>query len=334
MISTNELIAKFQTKAFKCKSLFQLEIDVTSECNCNCPFCFQGEHKKSEKALSLDDYNRLFFDLRNKGVFYIGFSGGEPFLNPDFMNILKLAKNYNFRVSFVSNGHFITKSQIDEMADLYIDSMNISFHSVNANKYKTIFGIANDDYYRTALMNIEYMLKKNLNVGIDVTITKNNISEIPKIYDFFSAKGIKPNKISFNTLLNGKKDVTSLRPSVRQLAKYKKYIYHADDNSSNRTLHCSAGAITCCIDSLGNVYPCTFIHISAGNILERSIEDIWDNAPVFKFFRSFSDDAFKKCHHCEIKEKCNVCFATNLNDTGNPFEASDYYCLVKKGLLL
>ena len=69
MVSTNELITHFQTKAFERKSLFQVEIDVTSECNCNCPFCFQGEHKKSEKVLSLDDYDRLFFDLRKMGVF-------------------------------------------------------------------------------------------------------------------------------------------------------------------------------------------------------------------------------------------------------------------------
>lgn len=330
MVSTNELITHFQTKAFERKSLFQVEIDVTSECNCNCPFCFQGEHKKSEKVLSLDDYDRLFFDLRKMGVFYIGFSGGEPFMNPDFLKILKLAKKYNFRVSFFSNGHFISKTQVDEIINLYIDSVNISFHSVKINVYKKLFGIENYEYYQKALMNIEYMLKRNVNVGIDVTVTNENVNEIPEIYDYFIAMGIKPNKISFNTLLNGKKDVTRLRPSVQHLTRYKEYIHHSDDNSFNRTLHCSAGVITCCIDCLGNVYPCTFIDISAGNILEKSIVEIWNNAPIFKWFRSFSDDDFKKCSCCEKKNQCNVCYATNMNDTGNPFEPSDYYCLVKR----
>lgn len=78
----------FKKLAYEKQALFSIEIDVTSKCNADCIFCFQGSHNSIIDSLTKEKIIELLDDLRNMGTYYIGFSGGEPFLRKDFIDIL------------------------------------------------------------------------------------------------------------------------------------------------------------------------------------------------------------------------------------------------------
>lgn len=92
-----ELYNYMQNKAKKTNELFQVEIDVTSRCNACCPFCFQGEHLAQDDELSFDSMIVLLDKLREMGTYYIGFSGGEPFIREDLNHKLRPTKRYLHR---------------------------------------------------------------------------------------------------------------------------------------------------------------------------------------------------------------------------------------------
>ncbi|MBQ6160718.1 MAG: radical SAM protein [Oscillospiraceae bacterium] len=321
----------FQNKARENDALFQVEIDVTNQCNANCPFCFQGDHRTcADGELSLQQMIQLLDELREMGTFYIGFSGGEPFARKDFLEILREAKKRHFRVSLITNAMLLTKEKIDALADMNIDHINVSFHSVVLETYLKCFGIQEKNCYYKALENIQYMLQKNLSVGIAITVTKYNVEDIPATTKFFTDLGVKERDFGYNLLAKGRREINDLVPSKEQIAKNNAILTKSVDPQREESLICTAGTISCSIDAYGNVYPCTFFNTPAGNIHETPFQNIWKQSHLFKLIRSFQDSMFEKCSSCEIKKYCHICLVSNMNETGNVFKPSDIYCISRK----
>jgi radical SAM protein len=71
------------------------------------------------------------------------------------------------------------------------------------------------------------------------------------------------------------------------------------------------------VSHMGNVYPSGFLPIHAGNIREKSLSDIYRNAPIFKALRNTSR-LEGKCGACEFKEICGGSRARAYALTGDP----------------
>jgi radical SAM protein with 4Fe4S-binding SPASM domain len=81
----------------------------------------------------------------------------------------------------------------------------------------------------------------------------------------------------------------------------------------------------------GDVWPCAFIPISAGNLLVKSALDIWRNSPIFRALR---DRRSLKgyCATCKYREICGGCRARALAYTGDLFAPDPMCPLVKEEL--
>lgn len=71
------------------------------------------------------------------------------------------------------------------------------------------------------------------------------------------------------------------------------------------------------VSHMGNVYPSGFLPIHAGNIREKSLADIYQNAPIFKALRD-TGRLEGKCGACEYKEICGGSRARAYAVTGDP----------------
>lgn len=319
----------FRKLALKNNSLFAVEFDVTPMCNADCCFCYQGNHSNSncKNALSLNEYINIFRDLKNLGTYSLGFSGGEPFCRKDFTEILSVAKKTGFRISFITNAQLISTNQLNELSKIKPESINVSFHSLDSSIYNKIFGVNNSRYYETALKNIKEMLRLGLNVGIAITVTKYNIDESEQLIHFFTSLGIPKERISFNMLLKGSRNIDNLRPSYEQIYRNRKYLNHKHEYNG---FICSAGRISCSINHQGQVYPCTFFNTPVGNVRHEKIQDIWCNSHFLKIIRNFNESYYPKCIECENNKSCQICMVTNLNETGNIFIPSNEHCKSRK----
>jgi radical SAM protein len=71
------------------------------------------------------------------------------------------------------------------------------------------------------------------------------------------------------------------------------------------------------VSHVGNVYPSGFLPIHAGNIRETPLQEIYQNAPIFKSLRDTSK-LEGKCGACEYKEICGGSRARAYAVTGDP----------------
>ena len=109
----------------KIRSPLSVSIFLTEKCNQKCKFCYTdskivGEHIPTKKAKIIVE------KCAEAEVFDINFTGGEPTLHPDFVDIVKYAKDYDFTVGFTSNGQFNPK--IAKEIAKYVDAATISIH--------------------------------------------------------------------------------------------------------------------------------------------------------------------------------------------------------------
>ena len=96
-----------------------LIIEVSNSCNLKCSFCCQAPEVNRGKGIDLprNVLDRVLDEAQEIGVFKIHFIGGEPLCRRDFSDILSLASQKGFFVSFTTNGILIDKF-VDDLQQL------------------------------------------------------------------------------------------------------------------------------------------------------------------------------------------------------------------------
>lgn len=87
---------------------------------------------------------------------------------------------------------------------------------------------------------------------------------------------------------------------------------------------CIAAQSICFINSEGDVLPCSYFPMAAGNVFEQNLKDIWENSKLFKDLRNFKDYE-GKCGVCKYLGVCGGCRARAYAVTGS-YMAEEPFC--------
>ncbi|WP_343004096.1 radical SAM protein [Clostridium sp. 2218st1_F5_2218SCRN_220325] len=144
-----------------------LNISLTNICDLNCTYCMPyndvATYNKG-RYLSVDDYKFIIKSMSELGIRKIEFTGGEPLLNPNLVDLIYYAKNYcNIEeVSLTTNGIKFSEQGL-KLKNAGLDKVNIQINSLKEYKYESL----------TRGGNLGLVLKSfstALNLGIETTI--------------------------------------------------------------------------------------------------------------------------------------------------------------------
>ena len=88
------------------------------------------------------------------------------------------------------------------------------------------------------------------------------------------------------------------------------------DGMAAMTKGCLAGSAVCFVSYKGDVMPCGYFPVPAGNIRKQSIKEIWETSELFDELRN-PDILDGKCGACEYRMVCGGCRARALGETGD-----------------
>jgi 12,18-didecarboxysiroheme deacetylase len=155
--------------------------NVTRACNLNCVHCYaRAVDRTREKELSHDQGLALIDDLASFDVPVILFSGGEPLMRPDLVELARHAVSKGMRAVISSNGTLITQEKARELKGVGLSYVGVSLdgmESVN-DRFRGKKGAFQD-----AMAGIRNCHEAGLKVGLRFTINRMNINEIPNIFD-------------------------------------------------------------------------------------------------------------------------------------------------------
>jgi len=96
-------------------------------------------------------------------------------------------------------------------------------------------------------------------------------------------------------------------------------------NMAAMTKGCLAGSSICFVSHTGEIFPCGYLPVSAGNVRRQSMSEIWNESEVFARLRDV-DQLEGKCGLCEFRKICLGCRARAFYASGN-YMAEEPYCV-------
>lgn len=90
------------------------------------------------------------------------------------------------------------------------------------------------------------------------------------------------------------------------------------------TKGCLAGTGVTFVSHRGEIFPCGYLPLEAGNVRNQTFGDIWQNSELFAELRN-EDSLEGKCGACQFKSLCSGCRARAYGVTGN-YLAEEPFC--------
>jgi MoaA/NifB/PqqE/SkfB family radical SAM enzyme len=291
--------------------------EISYLCNLECPTCFRWTSKPDEHELTAEEWKGVLTKLKAwLGTFNLTFSGGEPFLRKDILEIFKFASVNGIVTQVVSNGSFIDKTLAMRIIASGLDGLTLSLNSMVPKIHNETRGTNGAfDEVMAAIDNLQD--RKGMRLSLSTTIVKDGINGLVDVIEFAKAKGIygvnmspimpattlpifnkdgEAKKSSIGTpyrdLLRNKEDVRidevfdrliAMKergyPILNSEGHLKEIAKYLKDPTNPELLEkvCQTGVKNFNIDPFGNVRLCSIMEI-VGNITKDSPAEIWRSA--------------------------------------------------------
>lgn len=181
--STIRGIAEFGVrKPFTSGAPFQIVWDVTYACNLHCKHCYATAGKPWKDELTTEEAKRAIDIFDRAGVTIIAFSGGEPLVRPDIMELARYATDKGIYVAMATNGTLITKKKAREMKEAGVQFVQISLDGLDAKTHDEFRGVKGA--FDKTVQGIKNAVAEGFFVEISTTVTRYNYKQLPDIIQF------------------------------------------------------------------------------------------------------------------------------------------------------
>jgi MoaA/NifB/PqqE/SkfB family radical SAM enzyme len=232
---------------------------VTRRCNLSCKYCNEFDNKSAH--IPLTQLKKQIDKLEELGALSVSFTGGEPLLHPDLVELISYSKKRLDKVSFITNCYLLTKEKILQLNDSRLNKIQISIDGVKPNE-KTKKALKNIKE-KLILLRRYAKFKVNINSVIGAT-DPNDVLEVIKFsnkLNFDSTIGfIHDSRGQIKLSEDERKSYYSInmirkRPmwDILHFSNYEKKLL--DDGEC--PFNCRAGSSYLYVDEFGNVNWCS-----------------------------------------------------------------------------
>ncbi len=155
--------------------------NVTRRCNLKCLHCYaQATAGPAPDELSHQAALDLLRDLKDFGAPVVLFSGGEPLLRPDLLELVDRAVAHGMRAVISTNGTLISRDLAWRLKDLGLSYVGISLDGAAAvhDRFRGEPGS-----FAAAMAGVRHCREMGLKVGLRFTVSRLNLREVPAIFD-------------------------------------------------------------------------------------------------------------------------------------------------------
>lgn len=154
-------------------------IEVNNDCNLNYIFCYNCS--KNREYIDIQNIEKVIKWAKIENIKSIIISGGEPFLHPNFKDLLNIIKkNREITWHIVTNGTLLNDQLVEKIKKLDI-IIHISVHSHNKNLDKKIRGVCLFENFLTFIKKLQGL---QIKYYFKTVINKINYHYIEDIYRF------------------------------------------------------------------------------------------------------------------------------------------------------
>lgn len=289
--------------------------EMTYACNLACIHCLSDSGRKKPGEMTTGQCMAVIDEMARNKVFQFNIGGGEPFMRPDFLDLMDHAHAKGMVTCISTNGTLIDEAVARRLNHRLV-YIQVSLDGATARSNDAIRG---DGSFRKVIHALECLKRENIEVSINTVLTRRSIAELDRLVDLAASFGAKLRVSRFRPSGRGKESWSELNVSHAQMLDFSQWLgdhlkvstgdsFFSVSTEERRSLGlnmCGACKLTCCLSPRGEVYPCAFLQEAdfyAGKLPQESFADIWRNAPVFHSFRELE---IKSCESCQRFDLCH-----------------------------
>ena len=319
--------------------------NTTNACNMYCAHCYRDAGCKAEEELSTEEGKKLLSEIAKAGFKIMIFSGGEPLMRPDILELVKYASDLHMIPVFGTNGTLITLDMAKKLKEAGARAMGISLDSLDPKTHDTFRSFPGGG--EGAVQGMKTCAAVGLPFQIHTTVMDWNQGELEAMTDFAVEIGAKAHHFFFLVPTGRAKTIEeeSLRAEqyedvlTRIMKKQQEvdielkptcapqFLRIADQLGYKTRFHrgCLAGLSYCIISPRGKVQPCAYLNMELGDVRETPFDEIWAKNEVLQKLRTL--DYSGGCGACQYKGASGGCRPRAANNHGGDYMSEEPWCL-------
>jgi heme b synthase len=332
--------------------------ETTAGCNLECMHCRRLDVGKElmRSDLSTVEAFGLVDAVARVGAPILVLSGGEPLIRPDIFEIARYAREAGLPVALATNGTLIDRTIAESISASGIRRVAISLDGARDETHDSFRRLPGS--FKAALTGFDQVKRAGVSLQINCTIARHNADELEDLFGLAESLGadalhlfmlvpvgcgvqiaqeqmLPPER--YEDVLEwfyDRSQKTSMETKatcaphyyriMRQKAKERGTSIRTKTHGMDAvTRGCLAGTAVCFISHEGQVFPCGYLPVEAGDIRRQAFADVWSASPVFEALRDTSN-LKGKCGVCEYRNVCEGCRARAYYETGDYLEEEPY----------
>ena len=287
-------------------------------CNQKCLHCYAADQEKANvNELSTEEWKKVVDKCRKIGIPQITFTGGEPTIRKDLVELIDYSKWFVTRLN--TNGVLLTEELCEKLYEASLDSVQITLYSCDSKIHNELVGAEN---FEKTVNGIKNAVKAGLNVSINTPLCSLN-SDYSSTLKFIDELGVKyvtcsglipsGNATKSNSIATklSNSEMYSILETASKICQEK----HIEisftspgwvEEEKLRDLRLDVPACGACLSNMaiapdGEVIPCQSwlsSHKSLGNILNDNWKNIWNSAECV----SIRERAVNLNNICQLSE--------------------------------
>lgn len=289
------------------------------------------------------------------------FSGGEPLCREDLFELIGFAKSLGTTPALATNGTLVDRTTAGHIRDNGVARVSVSLDGVTADVHNRLRQLAGS--FERAIEGIGYLREAKIPFQINITLTKHNAGQLKDIYELAKSLGavavhifmlvpvgcgqslaetdmLSPQEYEKKLLeisaLDGRGEIqmkVTCGPHyervIRQEGLHKSRpktgaMVPGRHGHGAASKGCLAGLGVLFVGHQGDVFPCGYLPVHCGNILEQKLSDIWYKSEDLARMRD-TGVLEGKCGFCGYRQVCGGCRGRAYASTGN-YMAEEPFC--------
>ena len=295
--------------------------EITHRCPLHCPYCSNPvELERASSELSTNEWIRLIDEIAGLGVLQIHFSGGEPLVRKDLIDLVAHATAAGLYTNLITSGVLLDRDKLAGLEKAGLSHVQISFQGAEASGADTIVGFRGaHDKKREAARLVRDI---GLPLTVNAVVHRQNLHQLPELIDMaveldaarlevahvqYLGWALK-NRAALIPTMAQFEDSTRIVEAARERLKGTLVIdYVIPDYYAVRPKKCMGGWAQQFfnISPSGKVLPCHAAERITGltfdSVREHSLSWIWDESAAMRKFRG-TEWMKEPCKSCEFRD--------------------------------
>jgi selenobiotic family peptide radical SAM maturase len=328
---------------FHSASSFTLQWHITQACDLHCKHCYDRSDRSplalAEAVRVLDDFWTFCRSRRVQGA--VSFTGGNPLLHPDFIEIYRAASERGFGTAILGNP--APRERIREIIAVQMPSFfQVSLEGLREHND----AIRGTGHFDRIMEFLDLLRDLEVSSMVMLTLTKENRDQVLPLAELLRGR---TDVFHFNRLaLFGEGAQLAMTPKEGYRRFLEEYLEAAQmnpvlglkDNLVNVLRHeqgldlfggctgygCGAAFNFVSLLADGEVHACRKLPSPLGNIRTKSLAELYDSDLAQRYRRGPA-----ACDGCAVRSACGGCLASALSHGLNIFEDKDPFCFIGAG---